>query len=104
MNTKEAAAIWGVTSETVQRYCRNGRIKHCKKIKGMWILHPLCHKPIDRRYKVPCIRLTSVKWRIDYHTDGSETKTYFRPLLVPKFVYDGLEVTVKIKSPERKAA
>ena len=104
MNSKEAAGKWGITPATVRRYCRNGRIKHCRKIRGRWVLHPLCHKPIDRRYKKQCIRMTSVKWRIDYHADGSETKIYFKPLVVPEYVHDGLQVINRGKSDERKVA
>ena len=92
MTTKEAAALWGVMPATVRRYCAAGKIKHCKKVKGKWVLNPLCHKPFDRRFKKPTIVLSSVVRRFNFGGSVDVIEERFPPLVMPKDVCDGLVV------------
>ena len=93
MTTKEAAALWGVTPETVRRYCASGRIKHCGKVKGKWVINPLCHKPFDMRFKNPTIVVCSVVKDITFNENGEIVSVkHYPPLIVPTKVRDGLVV------------
>lgn len=92
MTTKEAATLWGVTPSTVRRYCAMGRIKHCEKIKGCWIINPLCHKPFDRRYKKPTIVVSYIIKRFSIGGNGQVTIKNMPPILLPEKVHDGLIV------------
>ena len=93
MTTKKAAALWGVTPETVSRYCASGRIKHCEKTKGKWVINPLCHKPLDRRFKKPTIVVCSVIRDIIFGENGEIVSVQQYPsLIVPTRVHDGLVV------------
>ena len=90
MTTKEAAVLWGVTPATVRHYCASRRIKHCEKVKGKWLLNPLCHKPFDSRFKKPTIVLSSIIKKFSFNGNGDIIEEYFPLLLMPKNVYDGL--------------
>ena len=104
MTTKEAAVLWGVTPETVRRYCSSGRIEHCEKVKGIWSINPLCHKPFDRRFKKPTIVISYVVEEIRFDNKGGMTVERFPPLVLPKNVRDGLVVVEEVKEEILQAA
>lgn len=51
ITTKEAAALWGVTTRQVQILCDRGRVDGATRLGDIWVIPKGTPKPIDGRTK-----------------------------------------------------
>jgi len=51
ITTKEAAALWGVTTRQVQILCDRGKVEGAARLGDIWVIPKGTPKPIDGRTK-----------------------------------------------------
>ncbi|RKM56844.1 DNA-binding protein [Butyrivibrio sp. CB08] len=91
IDTETAAAIFGVTKNTVTNYCRKDEIKGCKKDdKGRWLIPVDSIKPLTKKEKITALQgILIVKNNPNERPQWLENETSVKGLeLSLKYLFD----------------